>query len=285
MKTRRLGLLVFIAGGMMLLVWLMVAPNISAHATNLLSFASPALDSHTHPARNSQATRLVYTADITFTPAFTTYLPLISRPIASISGQITYQGVPIDGITVSLFRGPDSIHLLTTTTQANGVYQFLGVPDSGLSYYEVLYENSSNSAYAANCIGPALYYSASTSALGGNFEIGDIKLVSPANGATVALPVTFQWTRRVAQSDNYRLDIVGPPSYYWVYDFLGYVGQYTVQSLAGGPFTAGTPYKWLVTAHLIDGSTCSSFEPHTVIFSNIAFGFSASRTSGYTLLP
>ena len=45
---------------------------------------------------------------------------------------------------------------------------------------------------------------------GGDFDIADIKLSSPAAGVTVTLPVPFTWQKRPVASDTYRLVLWDP---------------------------------------------------------------------------
>ncbi len=190
-----------------------------------------------------------------------------------IQGQITYQGNPISGIPVTLFlwNNPTTYsRFRTATTQANGVYQFLDVPPLGTNYYyRVMYENLNQAtAYVRGCQGTPIFNYVGVTAQSGNFEISDIKLLSPAASATISPPYVFQWTKRATQSDDYKL-YISQSSYTFDSGSLGYGGQYTLNSLAGTSLFAGTSSTWRIGVQLPDGSGCSSREGRTVILSAV----------------
>ena len=65
-----------------------------------------------------------------------------------------------------------------------------------------------------------------------DFDIADIQLVSPPDGATVSLPTTFQWiTRPATPTDDYEFDLYDPddsdPSWY-TYPSLGIMAIITL---------------------------------------------------------
>jgi hypothetical protein len=261
---------------MTIFIWLILAPNMKAQTNKPLINAAPVTSQTLHAPSNTQAAKLAHTGDITFTPSFTAYLPFMSKFVpeltGTISGQITNQGTPIGGVSVTLFLWYNATtysRFLTTTTQADGSYQFTGVPKLTNYYYRVLYENLTQSpAYVFGCAGqPIFNFPAGASAPGGNFEISDITLLSPANGATISPPYVFQWARRVTTSDDYAIDIEGQ-SAYWQSSQLGYVEQYTLNSLAGTNLTAGTLNTWSVSLNASDGGGCSARESRTVTFTN-----------------
>ncbi len=193
--------------------------------------------------------------------------------LPGIHGRITYQGVPIVGAPVSLQLYYSTIR--TTTTQADGIYQFTDAPTltSG-QMYSARYLNSTNPSFVARCAGrDLLSYTAGASVAGGDFDIANIPQMSPPNAATIALPYTFQWTRRPGvPSDSYILEIWnGDPSYdWWETPPLGYISQYTLNSLPSG-LSLGTPYWWdvAVDTRAAGGGFCYSFDQNrTVTFSS-----------------
>jgi len=188
-----------------------------------------------------------------------------------IQGHITYQGNPIGGISVTLFlwSNPTTYsRFRTATTQADGVYRFLDVPPLGTNYYyRVMFENLNQAtAYVRGCQGAPIFNYVGVTTQSGNFEISDIKLLSPTAGATISPPYAFQWTTRATQSDNYKL-YISQSSYTFDSGGLGYSGQYTLNSLAGTSLFAGTSSTWRIGVQLPDGSGCSSRESRTVILS------------------
>jgi len=109
----------------------------------------------------------------------------------------------------------------------------------------VRYLNSTNATQVSYCWGSSLYsYAAGAAVAGGSFDIANIPQASPPMGANVALPYTFQWTRRIGMpSDNYFYEIWKPDdSYGWSSPNLGYVSQSTLNSLPTPSFSFGTPY-------------------------------------------
>ena len=129
MKTRRLGWLLLVVGSMLAVLGLLLRPNFSASASGrLAAYVSNADDAHPMTLRR--------TVEISFTPAYTAYLPFISNvrptPLAGIYGQIRYQGTPVTNTEVQLQRCDNqgtywqcsSLNRQFTTTDQSGRYQF-----------------------------------------------------------------------------------------------------------------------------------------------------------------
>jgi hypothetical protein len=136
MKTRRFGLLAFFTISMTLVVWSIIAPGKQAQADSRLNSPAAIADLPAHLPLDTPTVKMAYTTNITFTPSITAFLPLINRffpePTGTITGQITYQGAPTAGISVTLFLwyNPTTyIRFRTATSQANGTYQFSDVPN------------------------------------------------------------------------------------------------------------------------------------------------------------
>jgi hypothetical protein len=203
---------------------------------------------------------LARTADITFTPAYTAYVPVVINTVplqpAGIYGQVTYQGAPIDGQEILLQLCNHSGNSWTCSakdtffTQSGGYYQFTTAASLGSNQrYVVVFKNTSHDARFLTEWRSFGFdtYTAGQILAGGNFDIADMVLLSPPDMANVSLPVTFEWQPRPgAPSDTYRLELYRPNDFL-LFDTpkLGYVGSYTLNSLPTG-FTTGVQYGWYV---------------------------------------
>ena len=92
-------------------------------------------------------------------------------------------------------------------------------------------------------------YTAGQSVAGGDFDVADIALVSPTDGASVTLPANFCWTPRGIAGDNYRLVI-------WDVDedkvaLTDYLGEVPCATLTGLPssWPSGREYRWYVVVN------------------------------------
>ena len=215
--------------------------------------------------------------------------PTPTSSAGGINGKVAYQGNPISGIHLALrfYDGSAWSTADTTTTQADGSYEFMGVASltSGQKYY-VRFENTSNSDYLAFWNSFQLTsYTAGTSAAGGDFDIANISLVSPEHGATTSLPQMFQWTRRSATtSDSYEFNLFDPTDndpWWWTDPALGYVGSYTLDSLPA-EFSAGTEYGWNVWVYGPDDGYGVSYYYRGITFSS---GTEPTRTPTPTSEP
>jgi hypothetical protein len=209
---------------------------------------------------------------------------IVSPPGQGISGRVTYRGNPIGGINVVLQRCTKTgtstwtcSSLFTVATQSNGVYQFTDAPslDSNQRYY-VRYRNrnegnADNPNYLRYWACNNIYsYAAGTNVAGGDFDVDNIPLTSPASGVTVALPYTFQWTRRsVTPSDSYQFELydAADADPYWWSSKLGYVSSYTLGELPPGGFVAGVVYMWGIWVYGPDGFGIS-YQHRLVTFSS-----------------
>ncbi|MFP4394502.1 MAG: hypothetical protein ACLFTI_04480 [Anaerolineales bacterium] len=212
------------------------------------------------------------------TPPTPTLTPTSSA--GGINGKVRYQGTGISGIHLALrfYDGSNWSTADTTTTQADGSYEFTGVASltSGQKYYVRFqngeYGNTSNSDYLAFWSSFQLTsYTAGTSAAGGDFDIADIPLVSPDSSITAPLPQMFQWTQRAATtSDSYEFNLFDPADndpWWWTDPRLGYVGSYTLESLPAG-FSTGAEYGWNVWVYGPDGGYGVSYYYRRITFSS-----------------
>ena len=165
--------------------------NLAVQAKSEVKATIPAnnlADSTIYQPSNAVPVNLSYTTNITFTPAFTTYLPLVVNLPAGIYGRVTYQGNPIGGIELTLqwFVASDFYTVLTTTTQSDGSYMFTNAPDLAPSTgYAVRYMNDGNPQYLGYYYSTFLGYSQGP---GGDFDIANIVSVSlPIGNCRLAL--------------------------------------------------------------------------------------------------
>lgn len=172
----------------------------------------------------------------------------------SIYGKATYHNTPATGLRVDLLRwdGADWLTQATATTAADGGYLFSAPTLAAGQTYAVNYENTNadpnpGPGYLWNWWGDRITsYTAGAAAWGGDFDVADIPLVSPADAAAVTLPAQFCWTRRGVPGDNYRLAL-----YNWLTDetartaYLGDVACATLTGLPAG-WPSGETYTWWV---------------------------------------
>jgi hypothetical protein len=204
------------------------------------------------------------------------YLPLLTKPTAAagIHGRATEHGAPAAGVPVELlfFDGTSVTSRGSTATAADGTYAFRTAPslNPGQSYV-VMYLNAQGTAgrVGAWITRELTSYTAGSTVHIGDFDIADLVLGAPANQATVALPRTFQWTRRPAtSSDSYIFTLYDPMDgepFWQTEPALGYVNSYTLRRLPAG-FRASTWYAWDIAIASPDGGIGFSSESRVVRF-------------------
>ena len=207
------------------------------------------------------------------------FLPLIlnnhsSTPLG-IHGQVKQNGTNTSDVPLDLrfYNGSSYSTVMTTTTISDGTFQFIDVPSLNPGQtYSVLYLNLlGESGRLHQWITRELdSYILGSNVDIGTFDIADIPLVSPAHLETVSLPQVFQWTRRSATTnDSYEwnlFDLYGGP-WWWTDPALGYVDNYTLNSLPAG-FSTGTEYGWNLWVYSPDGGYGISYYYRRVSFSN-----------------
>ncbi len=282
MQTHRLRLTVSITIGT-LLIWVATvgatsATRLNGAANNTPREAAPAI----HLGSSEQSLKLEHTADLTSTPAYTAYLPLIRyfvpRVPAGIYGQITYQGDPMSDIQIGLFHcnyngvywGCPMDDTQYTTTFSDGSYQFTAAQSLGPNQKYVVKSRNSNPNYLLAWWGPDIRtYAAGQTIFGGSFDLANIPLLAPSTAITAGLPVVFKWTPRVATpSDSYHIVMwpLADDTIFWQSPPLGYVGSYTMTTLPNN-FTTGARYAWLVEVSN-SGSSGDSQETRLITFSS-----------------
>jgi hypothetical protein len=206
-------------------------------------------------------------------------------PPQGIYGQITQNGAPVSGVTVTLQLrdGATSTEVLADTTDVNGNYSFLNAPTlaAGQRYF-VFYPNDENDPSRVSFWAGLLLnsYTAGDTVNGTDFDIANIVLVSPGPASEVTLPQTFTWNLRPATpTDSYEFNLIDDEqniTYFYTVPPLGYVNAYTLQSLPGN-MVYDEGYGWIVWAYgpggsLSTGNFGASFLAYGIAFVESAAG-------------
>ena len=173
---------------------------------------------------------------------------------SGIYGKVTYKGASAAGVTLALRHWDGSSYTTqsSTTTDSDGRYKFTDAPSlpTGHSYY-VRYSNGSNSNYVSGWYNPDINsYSAGDSVAGGDFDIANVALLSPTNGYSSTLPITFQWAMRGISGDTYRwvmFDLSTNGG--WITGDLGAVDKFTITALPSDA-NYGQQYGWYVAVYM-----------------------------------
>ncbi len=217
-------------------------------------------------------------------PNSTIYLPVIMKKDfgcnnpTGIYGQVANGSVAASGVSLSLracTSGGCFTHI-TTTTDSNGCYNFIGASSLPSNYYYyVRYLNSSSTynnrlyLWSADRISS---YTAGANTYGGNFDLADVVLVSPGSSSAAPLPMTFSWNIRNS-SEMYKWEL------YDYFDGNPYASlgpeygrsSYTLTSLPSG-FSTYTLYGWDALVYTADGY-------------GVPYYYNYVKFSSYTLLP
>lgn len=209
-----------------------------------------------------------HTATPMLNPASISYLPgTISQaalptptpfPNQGLYGRVTQNGTAAPNILVTLRRYNltlgDWEDAGVEFTDSNGRFDFTG--QRALVPGEAYYVRYANYAFTPG----RLFWWASPYKLSysggpltmGDFDIGDVALLGPADDTAASLPVSFTWQRRPATTtDSYAFHLYDDPSLpvnEFISPALGYVGQYVLTSLPFG-FTTGTTNYWDVLVY------------------------------------
>ena len=219
------------------------------------------------------------TRTLTPTPTITT--------APGIYGRVTYKGAAAPNIELNL-RFYDSASwstTATTTTDSNGNYRFTDMPslDAGQIYYVHYGLNNTELWYLFAWYGPNITsYTVSASVHGGDFDIANVDLESPASGSTLPLPVTFTWRNRNIATDTYRWVLFDPsdPGSRWITGDLGYADSFTLRNLPSGA-EYGKEYGWYVRVYNGPDSFGVSHYSHLITFS----AATSAPSSGTVLTP
>jgi len=198
------------------------------------------------------------------TPRARAYLPVIPRnyvpPEPGIFGRLLRAGAPAPGLVLNLWMGDERTFwnlVGTATTGSDGRYLFRNVPtlDAGLVYM-VNYRNTEDTPnpgpgylfyWGGNRIAT---YRAGERTFGGDFDMVDLALVSPAYGAAVNLPAQFCWQERPVVADVYDLVIEVPSTgAYGVWTAPAGSTCVTIHALPAGLAPGGT-FRWSIYVKL-----------------------------------
>lgn len=211
----------------------------------------------------------------------TTYLPAImnafegQKPAGGITGKVTEKGAPAANVALELryFDGTSFSTKATTKTNGNGVYLFDGIASLGQGqiYYVRFGPNESNAARLYVWFGPDIKsYNAGSQTKGGDFDIADVLLLEPQDGASQPLPVTFKWQRRGVPTDSYRVVLFDPGSNdSWITEDLGDVGSSTISELPP-EIKEGKQYGWYVEVYNGPGSYGVSYYFNYITFQGLS---------------
>jgi len=219
----------------------------------------------------------------TLTPSPTpTTLPAPVNPTAvpprGISGRVYYQGQPIAGINVQLevcLIGGSCEMKARGATDNNGRYNFPYVPSAGTFGYQVTYRNGPeggnavDNRYLLSWQEPMLTdYDYAQRVEGGSFDIANLPLSGPADGATKTPPVTFTWQSRGVAGDQYQW-MIDATSDFGLCDQAepgsNFAFTFATLDCSFPPVATNTPIAWYVLVYGAQGGIGQS-QPRSVIF-------------------
>jgi hypothetical protein len=214
---------------------------------------------------------------VTETDLTAVFLPAVMRSQVAaktgFNGRVTYNNAPASGIQVDLrfYDGGSWSTAKSANTGSDGRFTISGVPglSSGQKYYLRFGPNTSNKNYLYSWYCPTLTsYAAGDAVADCDFDIANITLGEPDSGATVKLPVTFNWDKRGVSGDSYQWELFEvDDDNYWDSQLLGDVSSFTLSNLPSG-VSNGPHYGWMILANQGDDSYGSSFYYHSVYFSS-----------------
>jgi hypothetical protein len=205
-----------------------------------------------------------------------------------IFGRVLQNGAAVGAVPLQLrfFNGSSWSTIASTTTAADGTYAFTSAPTLGAGQkYYVRYQNVTQTAgrlflWSTRSL---TAYTAGTAVDMSSFDIADVALVSPSAGASVGLPVQFQWTRRTATTnDGYIVEIYDPSDYQprWLSPLLGYADHFDLGGLAAALNTF-TPYAWDLIITSPDGGSGVSRMARLVQFTNRGSGLVGEESADW----
>ena len=216
------------------------------------------------------------------------FLPALFKPLPGISGLVTFQGAPLGNQPLELrfFDGSTWSTRASLATETDGTFLFTSVPAlaPGQKYY-VRFTNTANPKSLFRWGTQEITAFADEQRVDvGTFDVANIELSSPAAGATVALPASFQWIARTATpSDNYEFDLAEPNTgnpFFYTDPPLGYVSSYNLAHLPPG-FKTNTPYIWYMWVYDTNGGYDLSYWAYYVRFSNTGSAQPSAQSPGW----
>ncbi len=195
------------------------------------------------------------------------YLPMILHIPSSAADtrtQVTAYGQPVAGLEVELeyqlTADTPWVTFANTRTDRNGQYYFaprLYAPADRI--YRVRWRNRGvNVNYLSEWICNPVAAGVDPSC---NFDVQNVLLEAPDNGAAAHLPITFKWQMRPFDSDSYAVGLLPPSSATPAWEnspTLGYTAQYRLLDLPAG-FKYGENYIWFVKVYTSGGAGSSYY--------------------------
>jgi hypothetical protein len=206
------------------------------------------------------------------------YIPLVRsndyQPQAILHGRLTQQGAAAAGeiVKLRLFNGSEWTVLATATTNGNGGYAFGGLSALGAGQqYAVEYTNLTGTPgrLAGWVSRPVPSYLQGADVGFSDFDLSDVPLVGPLDGANITLPATFSWSPRTASpGDLYALVVFEPGSDVPLYHgpLQRNAGQFVLAALPSG-VDWDIPYAWTIWVYGPDGGLAKPTTIRTVRFS------------------
>jgi hypothetical protein len=200
-----------------------------------------------------------------------------TTPSKGIYGRVTYKGSPVQSLHVNLvFYNGSGYNITPTSTDRSGIYRFANVPSlqPGQSCFVQYLNGGSQEPGSANYVEgwtcPTMKaYTTGTDVSGGDFDIADVVLQSPADKtANAAFPTTFTWVSRPATpDDSYEFTIADLKDWdpFSLVPSLGHVNTYALDRLPKG-FSTGSTYQWLIRIHAPDGGVGASLHKRDISF-------------------
>jgi hypothetical protein len=222
------------------------------------------------------------TATATRTPTSTPTATATATPANDgINGRVTYKGAAAPGIELQLrfYDGSETTTAATTITDTEGRYRFTGAASLGSGQeYWVRFLSPDNPAYVSRWQTASITaYTSGSTMPGGDFDIANVLLLSPPNGAAQALPVTITWQQRGIPGDTYGLVFFDlATADYWYTADLGNVGSFTATSL-WPEAVFGKQYGWVVWVFNGPDSFGESYYYRTITFLASVAGSPARR--------
>ncbi|MFN8470687.1 MAG: hypothetical protein U0822_00585 [Anaerolineae bacterium] len=211
----------------------------------------------------------------------------VRSPRPGLWGVVTYKGTPKQGVPVALMRCTvrasdprycdDDVQLDMLLTQADGSYNFTGVPATSdpsnpTKQYKLYVEfaNDDDPSYLLEWISDYRQWpqdaGADGTAQASSFDIMNISLVSPAPYALQPLPVTFVWQKRGLTSDSYGLRFsegdLSAPLYLKSVGYTDSLGPF----IDVRPLRLDTQYRWQVWVEVANQGHGRSFYYRPITF-------------------
>jgi len=218
---------------------------------------------------------------------YTVYLPLISKSPTGISGLVTLNGIaaPVEEVWLCYkVDNPPITHVCQWSfyTDSYGQYFF----DSSILVPGRIYATDCHH-FSESYRGELFYwrskdldpYLANSNIVMETFDMADVPLTSPSEGATISLPHNFQWGKRsTSPSDSYKILLYNSGTGFES-PLQGYVSSYLLNYLPGG-FSPNLTYSWSVGIVSPGSGYGLAYYENQVTFSNSGSSLQPGFTQG-----